>query len=47
MYVIHVVYFSSLHNFVMFKDTCIWKWDLNVLPLKPPKGLLQAGFKCL
>ena len=29
MYIIIIVYFSSLHNFVMFKDIC--KWDL--LPL--------------
>ena len=25
MYIIITVYFSSLHNFVMFKDIC--KWD--------------------
>ena len=30
MYIIIIEYFSSLHNFVVFKDIC--KWDL--LPLK-------------
>ena len=45
MYIFIIVYVSSLHNFVMFKDIC--KWDLVSLKERISSGLEGASARTI